>query len=215
MKLFVDTADIKEIEEAASWGILAGVTTNPSLMAAQGRVDFKATIQRICDIVKGPVSAEVLSLETDVMLREGREMAAWSPHVVIKLPMTWEGVRAAGILSKEGIKTNVTLVFSANQALLAALAGATYVSPFLGRLDDAGNDGIAVVAEIVDIYREHGFTTQVLAASIRSPQSIVAAAKVGADVATVPFKILKQMVRHPLTDSGIERFLADWKKVMG
>lgn len=215
MKLFLDTADLKEIEEAAGWGILAGVTTNPSLVSVHGRVDFKSHVQQICDIVRGPVSAEVVSLDIEGMLKEARDLATWSPHVVVKVPMTWDGVRAAKILSGEGIKTNVTLVFSANQALLAALAGATYVSPFVGRLDDAGNEGMAVVSEIVEIYRKHGFSTQVLAASIRHPMHVVEAAKAGADVATMPFKVMKQMVNHPLTELGIQRFLADWKKVTG
>ncbi|HEX9016080.1 MAG TPA: fructose-6-phosphate aldolase [Chloroflexota bacterium] len=215
MKLFIDTADIKEIEEAADWGIICGATTNPSLVSTQGKVDFKAHIQRICEIVQGPVSAEVISLDAEHMLKEAREIATWSPHVVIKIPMTSEGMKAVKVLSREGIKTNVTLVFSPNQALLAALAGATYVSPFVGRLDDAGQDGMAMVAEIVQIYRQYGYETKVLAASIRHPLHLVAAAKIGADVATVPYKVLKQMFKHPLTDSGIERFLADWKKVTG
>ncbi len=215
MELFVDTADIKEIEEAVSWGIVSGVTTNPSLIAKEGRVDFKTVVQQICNLVQGPTSAEVVSLDTEGMLKEAREIATWSPHVVIKIPMTWDGVRAAKLLSREGIKTNVTLVFSPNQALLAGLAGATYVSPFLGRLDDAGHDGMAVVGEIVEIYRKQGIQTKVLAASIRHPLHIVQAAKVGADVATVPFKVLKMMAKHPLTDAGIARFMEDWKKVVG
>jgi transaldolase len=215
MELFVDTADIKEIEEAVGWGIISGVTTNPSLIAKEGKVDFKTVVQQICELVQGPTSAEVVSLDTEGMLKEARQIATWSPHVVIKIPMTWDGVRAAKVLSKEGIKTNVTLVFSPNQALLAGLAGATYVSPFLGRLDDAGHDGMAVVGEIVEIYRKQGIQTKVLAASIRHPLHIVQAAKIGADVATVPFKVLKMMVKHPLTDSGIARFMEDWKKVVG
>ncbi len=215
MKLFIDTADIKEIEEAVDWGIISGATTNPTLVSVQGKVDFKSHIQRICDLVQGPVSAEVISLDAENMLKEAREIATWSPHVVIKVPMTSEGVKAAKVLSREGIKTNVTLVFSPNQAMLAALAGATYVSPFVGRLDDAGHDGMAVVAEIVQIYRQYGYKTQVLAASIRHPLHLVTAAKAGADVATVPYKVLKAMFKHPLTDAGIERFLADWKKVTG
>jgi len=215
MKLFVDTADIREIEEAASWGIISGVTTNPTLVSMQGKVDFKSTIQQICELVQGPVSAEVVSLDAENMVKEARELAAWSPYVVVKVPMTWEGVKAAKALSREGIKINMTLVFSPNQALLAALAGATYVSPFVGRLDDAGHNGMKVVAEIVQIYKQYDFPTQVLAASIRHPLHVVEAAKAGAHVATVPFKILKQMARHPLTDAGIERFLADWKKVTG
>ncbi len=215
MELFVDTADIKEIEEAVGWGIISGCTTNPTLVSVQGKVDFKGHIQRICELVQGPVSAEVVSLDAESMIKEARNIATWSPHVVIKIPMTWEGIKATKALSREGIKTNVTLVFSPNQALLAGLAGATYVSPFLGRLDDAGHDGMAVVGEIVEVFQKSGITTKVLAASIRHPLHVVQAAKIGADVATVPFKVLKQMVKHPLTDVGIERFLSDWKKVTG
>jgi len=215
MKLFVDTANIKEIEEAASWGIVEGVTTNPTLVSAQGKVDFKEIIQHICELIQGPVSAEVVSLDAENMIKEARQIATWSPHVVIKIPMTWEGIKAVKVLSKEGIKTNVTLVFSANQGLLAGLAGATYVSPFVGRLDDAGHEGMEVVSDIVQIYRQYNISTQVIAASIRHPQHVVAAAKAGAHVATIPFKILKQMAMHPLTDAGIQRFLADWKKVTG
>lgn len=215
MKLFIDTADIKEIEQAVDWGIISGATTNPTLVSTQGKVDFKSHIQQICELVQGPVSAEVISLDAENMLKEAREIATWSPHVVIKLPMTSEGMKAAKVLSREGIKTNVTLVFSPNQALLAANAGATYVSPFVGRLDDAGHDGMAVVAEIVQIFRQYNYSTQVLAASIRHPLHCVTAAKIGADVATVPYKVLKQMFQHPLTDAGIARFLADWKKVTG
>jgi len=215
MKLFIDTADIKEIEEAVDWGIISGATTNPSLVSTQGKVDFKSHIQRICELVQGPVSAEVISLDAENMLKEARDIATWSAHVVIKVPMTSEGIKATKVLSREGIKTNVTLVFSPNQALLAANAGATYVSPFVGRLDDAGHDGMAVVAEIVQIFRQYNYSTQVLAASIRHPLHCVTAAKMGADVATVPYKVLKQMFQHPLTDAGIARFLADWKKVSG
>ena len=215
MKLFIDTADIKEIEEAVDWGIISGATTNPSLVSTQGKVDFKSHIQRICELVQGPVSAEVISLDAENMLKEARDIATWSAHVVIKVPMTSEGMKATKVLSREGIKTNVTLVFSPNQALLAANAGATYVSPFVGRLDDAGHDGMAVVAEIVQIFRQYNYSTQVLAASIRHPLHCVTAAKMGADVATVPYKVLKQMFQHPLTDAGIARFLADWKKVTG
>lgn len=215
MKLFIDTADIKEIEQAVDWGIISGATTNPSLVSTQGKVDFKSHIQRICELVQGPVSAEVISLDAENMLKEARDIATWSPHVVVKIPMTSEGMKAVKVLSREGIKTNVTLVFSPNQALLAANAGATYVSPFVGRLDDAGHDGMAVVAEIVQIFRQYNYSTQVLAASIRHPLHCVTAAKIGVDVATVPYKVLKQMFQHPLTDSGIARFLADWKKVTG
>ena len=215
MKLFLDTADIKEIEEGVAWGIVSGVTTNPTLVSVHGKVDFKATIQRICELVQGPVSAEVVSLDAESMIKEARELSSWSPHVVVKIPMTWEGIKAVKVLSRENVKTNVTLVFSPNQALLAGLAGATYVSPFVGRLDDIGHDGVAVVGEIVQVLRSGGLQTQVLSASIRHPLHVVNSAKVGADVATVPFKVMQQMVKHPLTDIGIERFLADWKKVTG
>src|SRR5512133_375334 len=173
MKLFIDTADIKEIEEAVDWGIISGATTNPTLVSVQGKVDFKSHIQRICELVQGPVSAEVVSLDAENMLKEAREISTWSPHVVIKVPMTAEGMKATKVLSREGIKTNVTLVFSPNQALLAALAGATYVSPFVGRLDDVGQNGMAMVAEIVQIYRQYGYSTNVLAASIRHPMHCV------------------------------------------
>ncbi|MCL4532543.1 MAG: fructose-6-phosphate aldolase, partial [Actinobacteria bacterium] len=186
-----------------------------TLVSIHGKVDFKATIQRICELVQGPVSAEVVSLDAESMIKEARELSSWSPHVVVKIPMTWEGIKAVKVLSRENVKTNVTLVFSPNQALLAGLAGATYVSPFVGRLDDIGHDGVAVVGEIVQVLRSSGLQTQVLSASIRHPLHVVNSAKVGADVATVPFKVMQQMVKHPLTDIGIERFLADWKKVTG
>ncbi len=218
MRIFLDTASLKEINEAASWGILAGVTTNPTLMAreraAQGKpVDFKTQIQEICAVVKGPVSAEVTALDKDGMVREAREIHSWSPdYVVVKIPITAAGLQAISVLSQEGIATNCTLIFSANQALLAATAGATFVSPFLGRLDDAGHDGMQVVRDIVEIFERYGFDAQIIAASIRNPLHVVQAAKAGADIATVPFAILQSMLKHPLTDVGIQRFLDDWAK---
>ncbi len=211
MKFFLDTANLDEIREAASWGQIDGVTTNPSLIAKEGR-DFKQVINEICSIVDGPISAEVISLDAEGMLREGREFAKWHPNIIIKLPMTIEGLKAAKVFSAEGIKTNVTLVFSANQALLAARAGATYISPFVGRLDDEGQDGMTLIAEIVEIFSNYDFETQILVASVRHPIHVSAAAKLGADVVTMPYKILKQMYHHPLTDVGIEKFLKDWEK---
>ncbi|MBO9539936.1 fructose-6-phosphate aldolase [bacterium] len=211
MKFFLDTANIDEIREAASWGQIDGVTTNPSLIAKEGR-DFKQVINEICAIVDGPISAEAISLDAEGMIREGREFAKWHPNVVVKLPMTIEGLKAAKVFKAEGIKTNVTLVFSANQALLAARAGATYISPFVGRLDDEGQDGMSLIAEIVEVFSNYDFDTQILVASIRHPMHVTDAAKLGADVCTMPYKVLKQMFHHPLTDVGIEKFLADWKK---
>lgn len=211
MDLFIDTANIEEIREAASWGVIAGVTTNPSLVAKEGR-DHKDVILEIANIVDGPISIETISLDAEGMLREAHEFAAWTPNAVIKVPMTSEGMRAVKQLTSEGIKTNVTLVFSANQALLAAIAGATYISPFVGRLDDIGENGMALIAEIREIYDQYFFETNILTASVRHPRHVTDAAKLGSDVATVPYKILKQMFQHPLTDSGIEKFLSDWKK---
>ena len=213
MQLFLDTANIDEIRNAVKLGVISGVTTNPSLMAKEKDVDFRAAIQEICELVQGPVSAEVISLDAASMIEEARVLAAWSPHVVVKVPITPAGLEATAALSKQGIKTNLTLCFSTNQALLAARAGATYVSPFVGRLDDVGHDGIALVAEIVEVFALHDLPTQVIAASIRHPLHCIAAAKVGAQIATIPYGILMQMVRHPLTDAGITRFLEDWKKV--
>ncbi len=217
MKIFLDTANMKEITQAASWGILAGVTTNPSLMAkeraTQGKpVDFRAQIQEICDIVRGPVSAEVTALDADSMLKEGREVASWSPYVIVKIPITAAGLQAIKTLTAEGVKTNCTLNFSASQSLLAAIAGATYVSPFLGRLDDLSDDGMDLVRDIVHIFHNYNIKTQVIAASIRHPLHVVQAAKAGADVVTLPFAVLQAMLKHPLTDIGVQRFLDDWAK---
>ena len=217
MKLYVDTGDPREVEEAAAMGVLAGVTTNPTLLTASGAVDFRTTIQHFCSLIPGPVSAEVLATNHKAMLAEAREIATWAPNVVVKIPMTVEGLKTLHTLRCDGdfIATNVTLVFSPNQALMAAHAGATYVSPFVGRLDDISHDGMAVVRDTVEIFRRYGIATQVLAASIRHPLHCIEAAKAGADIATMPFKVLMQMVKHPLTDIGLERFLADWRRAMG
>lgn len=211
MKLFIDSANIDEIRKVAEMGIVCGVTTNPSLVAKEGR-DFKEVVAEICEIVDGPVSAEVISLDAEGMVREATEISAWSPNIVIKIPMTSEGLKAVKALSAKGIKTNVTLVFSSGQALLAARAGATYVSPFAGRLDDISSDGMGVVGEIAAIFDIHGIPTEIIAASIRHPMHVIEAALVGSDIATVPYRVLMQMTKHPLTDAGIERFLADWEK---
>jgi len=212
MRLFLDTADVEEIRKGVELGVISGVTTNPSLVARVKR-PLKEVVREICALVPGPVSAEVLARDTAGMVEEARQLAAIAPNVVVKIPITEEGLRAVKVLAGEGIATNVTLVFSPNQALLAALAGAAYVSPFVGRLDDVGAEGMEVVRTIVSIFRQYGFSTQVIAASIRHPMHVVAAAQAGAPVATLPYGVLVQMLRHPLTDVGIERFLADWAKV--
>ena len=209
MKIFIDTANIDEIKEINQWGILSGVTTNPSLIAKEGR-DFKTVIEEIVEIVDGPISAEVISLELEGMLEEARELAKIHPNIVIKIPMTEEGVKAVNILSKEGIKTNVTLIFSANQALIAAKAGASYVSPFLGRLDDIGQEGYDVVGAIVDIFQVYGIETEIIGASVRNGLHVTECARMGIDILTIPYKVLKGMLKHPLTDLGIEAFLKDW-----
>ena len=214
MKIFLDTANIDEIKEGASWGIVDGVTTNPSLIAKEKR-DFKQVVKEICDIVDGPISAEVISEDSEGMISEARELVKIHKNIVIKIPMTVEGLKAVSILSKEGIKTNVTLIFSPNQALLAAKAGATYVSPFLGRLDDVGSQGMDLVRTIVEIFLNYDYDTEVIAASIRHPLHVVDAALAGAHIATIPMKVLQQMVKHPLTDKGIESFMNDWKGAFG
>jgi transaldolase len=213
MKFFIDTANLDEIREANEMGLIDGVTTNPSLVAKEGKVDFKEHIARICEIVKGDVSAEVTSLDSEGMLAEGRELAHIAPNVVVKCPLTLEGLKATRIFRSEGTKVNVTLCFSAAQALLAAKAGASYVSPFIGRLDDIAQDGMQLIRDIVQIYDNYGFETEVLAASIRHPMHIVDCALAGADVATIPFKVIQQLIKHPLTDKGLESFLTDWKKI--
>jgi len=215
MRIFLDTANIDEIRQAAKLGVVSGVTTNPSLVAKEKRADMKAVIREISSIVDGPISAEVLSLEPQAMIREAREVSSWSPNVVVKIPMSASGLEAISVLSKEGIRTNLTLCFSLNQAILGAIAGATYVSAFVGRLDDAGHDGMQLVAEIVEVfdhYKER-LKTQVIVASIRHPLHVVAAAKAGAHIATVPYNVLMQMVKHPLTDIGISRFAEDWQRI--
>lgn len=212
MEIFIDTANIEEIKKANRLGVVSGVTTNPSLIAKEGR-NFQDVVKEICEIVNGPISAEVISLEAEGMVTEAVELVKIHPNIVIKIPMTAEGLSAAKVLSAKNIKTNVTLVFSANQALLAALAGATYVSPFVGRLDDIGQDGMELIREIVQIYDNYDFATKIIAASIRHPIHVTEAAKAGAHISTVPFKIIMQMTKHSLTDLGIEKFLADWETV--
>jgi transaldolase len=212
MKFFIDTANLNEIREATELGLIDGVTTNPSLIAKEGGVDFKKHIAAICEIVQGDVSAEVTSIETEGMLSEGREYARIAPNVVVKCPLTSDGLKATRRLTDEGIKVNVTLCFSAAQAILAAKAGAAYISPFLGRLDDIGQNGLVLLSEIIEIYRNYAWKTEVLAASIRHPIHVVEAARLGADVATMPFKVIEQLLKHPLTDKGLEQFLADWRK---
>ena len=213
MKFFIDTANLDEIREANEMGLIDGVTTNPSLVAKEGKVDFNSHIAKICEMVKGDVSVEVTSLDTEGMLREGREFAKIAPNVVIKCPLTLDGLKATRTLRAEGTKVNVTLCFSASQALLAAKAGASYISPFIGRLDDVSQDGMQLIREIVQIYDNYGFATEVLAASIRHPMHVVECALAGADVATIPFKVIRQLVKHPLTDKGLDAFLSDWKKI--
>lgn len=212
MKFFIDTADIKEIREAASMGLVDGVTTNPSLVAKTGK-KFRDVLLEICDIVKGPVSAEVVATNFDGMMKEAREYAALRPNIVVKIPLIAEGLKAVRACSDEGIKTNVTLCFSATQALLAAKAGATYISPFVGRLDDVSTDGMQLIGEIVQIYDNYAFETEVLVASVRGPMHVQQAALVGAHVATCPLSVLLQLVKHPLTDIGLSKFLSDWEKV--
>lgn len=212
MKLFLDTANIEEICTAWSWGAIEGVTTNPSLVAKEGR-PFKEIVKQICEIVNpGDVSAEVVSLDAEGMIREAREVASWHPNIVVKIPMTKEGMKAVKVLSQEGIRCNVTLVFSLTQAFLAAKAGAYYISNFVGRVDDISGEGMNAVRDTVNMVKEYGFKSQVLVASVRHPMHVVEALRVGAHVCTVPFKVLEQMYQHPLTDVGIQRFLADWEK---
>ena len=212
MKFFIDTANIEEIKKAKDYGLVDGVTTNPTLVSRENR-EFKSLIKEICNIVEGPVSAEVISLEYEGMLAEARELAKLADNVVVKIPMTEEGIKAVKTLSAENIKTNVTLVFSPLQALLAAKAGATFVSPFVGRLDDISHRGMELVEQIMNIYFNYAFDTEVIVASVRNPLHVLEAAKIGADISTIPFKVLMQFVKHPLTDIGIERFLKDWEKL--
>lgn len=216
MKFFIDTANVEDIKRANDMGVICGVTTNPSLIAKEGR-DFKEVIKEITSNVDGPISGEVKATTVDAegMIREGREIAAIHPNMVVKIPMTVEGLKAVKVLSAEGIKTNVTLIFTANQALLAAEAGATYVSPFLGRLDDINQPGIELVRTIAEIFAVYGYETEIIAASVRNPIHVTDCALAGADIATVPYKVIEQMTKHPLTDQGIEKFQADYKAVFG
>ena len=214
MKLFIDTANVEDIKKANELGVICGVTTNPSLIAKEGR-DFIEVVKEITEIVDGPISAEVISLEADKMVEEAKEIYSKvnNPNIVIKIPMCAEGLKATKILADMGIKTNVTLIFSATQALLAARAGATFVSPFIGRVDDIGGEGIDLVRDIVDIFSKHAIETEVISASIRTPIHVLEAAHAGSDIATVPYKVIEQMINHPLTTNGINNFLKDWEKV--
>ena len=211
MKFFIDTANVDEIKKANELGMVDGVTTNPSLVSKEGR-EFNGLIKEICDVVDGPVSAEVVSVDADGMVREAKDLAKLADNIVIKIPMIEEGLKAVKILSKEGINTNVTLCFSAIQALMAAKAGAAYISPFVGRLDDIGHRGMDLVDEILTVYDNYGFETEVIVASIRNPIHVLDAALMGADIATIPYKVIQQLAKHPLTEIGLEKFLADWKK---
>jgi len=215
LKFFIDTANLEEIKEAESYGLIDGVTTNPSLVAKEGDIEFETRIKEICEIVDGPVSAEVVGLKAEEMIKEAEELAEIADNVVVKIPMTMEGMKAVKALSEQGIDTNVTLVFSANQALLAAKAGAAYVSPFIGRLDDIAADGMNLVREIVQIFDNYGIETEIISASIRHPMHVKEAALAGADIATIPFNVIEKLSQHPLTDIGIEKFLDDWNKTQG
>ena len=213
MRIFLDTANIDQIRQAAKLGVISGVTTNPSLVSKEGLADYEAVVKEICSIVPGPVSAEVLVEGVEAMIEQAREIATWASNVVIKIPATTEGLEVTSALARDNITVNFTLCFSLNQALLGALAGATYVSPFVGRLDDIGHNGMELVKDIVDVFKHYQLSTEVIAASIRHPEHCVAAAKAGAHIATVPYKVLMQMIRHPLTDVGVTRFLTDWQHV--
>lgn len=212
MKLFIDTANVEEIKKANDMGVICGVTTNPSLIAKEGKL-FEQVVREITQIVDGPISAEVISLDSEGMIREAVELAKIHKNIIVKIPMTIEGLKAVKVLYGEKIKTNVTLIFSAAQALMAAKAGATYVSPFVGRLDDVGNDGIELIAEIVDIFNNYNMNTEIIAASIRHPMHVTQAARLGCHIATVPYNVLLQLTKHPLTDKGIAQFLKDWETV--
>ena len=214
MRIFLDTANIEHIRHGVRLGVITGVTTNPSIVSREGKIDYRKLVQEICSIVPGPVSTEVLSQDVKTMVAEAREIAKWAENIVVKIPASLEGVEATSVLASEKIKVNFTLCFTLNQAVLAAEAGAAFVSPFVGRLDDIGEDGMKVVADIVEYLDYYQLPTQVIAASIRHPQHCLMAAKIGAHIATVPYEVLLQMIRHPLTDIGIERFRNDWKKVM-
>ena len=211
MRLFLDTANIEQIRHAAKLGVISGVTTNPSLVSKEGHSDYRGAILEICSIINGPISAEVLGQEAESMIEEARRISSWAPQVVVKIPVTAAGLEAISVLSRENIKTNATLCFSVNQALLVTLAGATYISPFVGRLDDVGHDGMEIVAEIVQLLNNYDFPTQVIAASLRHPLHCIAAARAGAHIATIPYNVLIQMIHHPLTSIGISRFIEDWE----
>jgi len=215
VRIFLDTANIDQIKQGVKLGVVSGVTTNPTLVSKEGVADYEAVIREVCSIVPGPVSVEVTVNEPKAMLEQARDIATWADNVMVKIPSTIEGLEVISTLAKENIKINMTLCFSLNQAILGALAGATYVSPFVGRLDDVGHDGMALVKDIVEVFKYYQLKTEVLAASIRHPLHCVAAAKAGAHIATVPFSVLMQMMKHPLTDVGIEHFLSDWKRGMG
>lgn len=212
MKFFLDTANVEQIRQAAAWGILDGVTTNPSLVAREGR-RFEEVIREICSIVQGPVSAEVTALDAEGMIQQAHELTSWSPNIVVKIPLIPEGIKAVRVLSREGIRCNVTLCFSPVQALIAAKAGAAYISPFVGRLDDVGHDGMQLVEQILTIYRNYGFDTEVIVASCRTVTHVVQAALLGADIATIPFDVMQKLFQHPLTDKGLKAFLDDWEKL--
>ena len=212
MRIFLDTANIEEIKSGVKTGIVSGVTTNPSLASKEGYQSYRELVQKICSLTPGHVSVEVIEEDTAGMLAQAREISKWAPNTVVKIPITEAGLEATSILTGEGIKVNMTLCFSLNQAVLAALAGASYVSPFVGRLDDIGEDGMALIADIVDVFNHQVYKTEVLAASIRHPHHVLQAARVGAHVITMPYKVLKQMIKHPLTDTGVERFLSDWRQ---
>lgn len=212
MKIFIDTANIEEIKTAHSWGIIDGVTTNPSLIAKEGK-NFLSVVKEITNIVDGPISAEAISSEAEGIIAEGRQLSKIHKNIIVKVPITQEGLKATKVLSKEGVRVNMTLVFSTNQAILAAKAGAAFVSPFIGRLDDISHEGAEILYEMVEIFKRYGFKTEIIAASIRHPLHVIEAAKAGVHIATIPFKVIEQMVKHPLTDIGIDRFTADWEKV--
>ena len=211
MKFFLDTANVDEIRKGMEWGVVDGVTTNPTLVSKEGR-NFEEVVKEIAGIVPGPVSAEVVSVTAPEMIAEARKLATWAPNIVVKIPLIPEGIKAVKAVSSEGIRTNVTLCFSANQAILAAKAGACYISPFVGRVDDLGTDGLELVEQIATIYENYGWETEIIVASVRSPLTVMRAALIGADISTVPFKVLEQMFKHPMTDLGLESFLKDWRK---
>ncbi len=213
MRIFLDTANIDQIRQAAKLGIISGVTTNPSLMSKEAPSDYQTAIKEICSVIPGPVSAEVVVEEVKSMIEQARQISTWAPNIAVKIPATTAGLEVTSALARDGIKVNFTLCFSLNQALLGALAGATYVSPFVGRLDDIGHDGMQLVKDIVDMFKYYELPTQVIAASIRHPQHCVAAAKAGAHIATIPYNVLIQMIQHPLTDIGVARFLSDWQRI--